>query len=314
MLRASMIEVIRVRIGEILLPRMILELPMSNVRNFPVSSLCMFAMFFGIHVSAHAQLDTDLSPQKFAGSPSSVRIDSSQEGKTSLFRIYTFDAKGNISKVEQGSDRMGTTWVVDYLTNDAGEAISSSAIFMGNPTVKKTYSYDEKGRPTGFKVFQIRSGDEIESFVIEYDEKGRPFREKKQLRNRPQEILQRTFDENDQPETEVVMIDDRIVRTRKMTYNENNCLVKRVMSLPSGREDWSLWACDAECHPVKLNHTNSMGVLIVTSYAYDNHGNILRESKTRPNSEGDVPIELTWKYVYPEKKKDQPKAEEKKPD
>lgn len=273
----------------------------------------MIAMCFGIHVSAYAQIDTDLSPRKFAGSPSSVRIDSSQEGKTSLFRIYTFDAKGNISKIEQGSDRMGTTWVVDFLTNDAGEVLSSSANFMGNPTIKKTYSYDEKGRPTGFKSFQIRSGDETESFVIEYDEKGRPFREMKQLKNRPQEILQRTFNENDQPDNEIVMVDDRIVRTTKMTYNENNCLVKRVMTLPSGREDWSLWARDAECHPVELNHTNSIGALTVTLYSYDSHGNILRESKNQPNVESNVPIELTWKYVYPEKKKEQPKADDKKP-
>ena len=81
--------------------------------------------------TAKAQLSTDFSPRTFAGSPSSVRVDAQEEGKAALFRVYSYDENGHITKLEQGSERMGVTMIVEFKTDDAGRVISSSANFMG---------------------------------------------------------------------------------------------------------------------------------------------------------------------------------------
>lgn len=267
----------------------------------------------GITSLTYGQLDTDFSPRAFEGSPSTVRIESSEEGKVGLFRIYSFDEKGHITKVEQGSNRLGTTMTVDYLTDDSGRVLSSSANFMGNPTIKTIYTYDEKGRPTGHKISQLSSGKATGSLLIEYDENGHAVRETATHPPRLGEVLIRTFDSNDRPATEIVQSGERTIRTTTLTYNEKGCLVRRVIVLPSDREDWTVWVYEEEaCRAVTKDHTNAIGNRAVTSYTYDDHGNVLSESKVRPGNKTQSTIALNWTYTYPQKKKDEPKAEEKK--
>lgn len=282
----------------------------SLVHYFSVVAICS-----SITSLTYGQLDTDFSPRTFEGSPSTVRIESSEEGKLGLFRIYSFDEKGHITKVEQGSDRLGTTMIVDYLTDDSGRVLSSSANFMGNPTIKTAYTYDEKGRPTGHKISQLSSGKKTGSLLIEYDENGHAVRETLTRPPSPVEVLSRTFDENNRPATEIVQSRGRTIRSTTMTYNEKGCLVKSVIILPSDREDWSIWAYEEEgegCRPVTLDHTNAIGSRSITSYTYDDHGNILSKSKVRPGNKTSSAIELNWTYTYPQKKKDEPNAKEKK--
>jgi len=255
--------------------------------------------------TASGQLGTDFSPRTFEGSPLSVRVDAQEEGKAALFRVYAYDENGHITRLEQGSDRMGATMIVEFKTDDAGRVTSSSANFMGNPTIRYVYTYDEKGRPTGYTIYQLRSGEESGSQAIEYDDKGNAVRQVTRVKNRPEETSTREFDDAGRVIVEEVTANDRVVRKTATTYDENGCMVKRVITLPSGREDWSLWARDENCLPQKLDHTNAMGRRWVTIYTHDAHGNVLTETRSAgaANQPGSSTTN-TWSYVYPEKKTD----------
>ena len=169
---------------------------------------------------------------------------------------------------------------------------------MGNPTIKTIYTYDEKGRPTGHKISQLSSGKATGSLLIEYDENGHAVRETATRPPRLGEVLIRTFDSNGRPATEIVQSGERTIRTTTLTYNEKGCLVRRVIVLPSDREDWTVWVYEEEaCRAVTKDRTNAIGNRAVTSYTYDDHGNVLSESKVRPGNKTQSAIALNWTYT-----------------
>ena len=215
---------------------------------------------------AFAQMDTDLAPMTFAGNPITVRYEMPGRQNAFLFREYTFDEEGRPTRIAQGSERMGETIVVDFTLDTKGRVAVASASFMGNPTSRTTYHFDATGRPKGHHVVQAASGDEAGALVIEYDNEGHAVRETTTKPRRPTQVLVREFDDSGRPIKETITSGERTLRTIAMEYDENGCLVKRVLSLQSGREDWTTWERDDACLAMRELRTNAIGAKSLTVY------------------------------------------------
>ncbi|MCH2160561.1 MAG: hypothetical protein MK085_01670 [Phycisphaerales bacterium] len=250
--------------------------------------------------SAVGQIDTKLVPRAFKGSPTTARVQGpSLNGSAELFRVYTFDGKDTLLKIEQGTIQMGVTLTVVYTNDESGRPTASDGEFMGNPTIRNEFTYDEKGRSTGYRQLMIKSGNATETMTKEHDDSGRVVKESVEKPARPAEVLVRTFDENGHPVKEVVSSGDRVLRTIRMEYDDNGCLVKSVIELPSGREDWSVWLRDEQCRATTLQKTTFAGRKTETVYAYDEKGNPLSETITDLGKPGSNPIKMIWSYTYP---------------
>jgi hypothetical protein len=269
-----------------------------------IQRACFVATAIALSSTAVAQLDSDLSPRAFAGAPSSVRIDAPAKNGVVLFRIYTFDDVGRPAKVSQGSDRIGETLTVVFTHDDSGRLVDAAASFMGNPTAKTTYTYDLKNRRTGERVFLVASGRETSSLVLEYDELGRVRRELSVKARRPAEELIRDFDEDGRPIKETVRAEGTVVRTVDMGYDEQGCLVKRVITLRSGREDWTTFDRNDACKATRTLRTNAVARKMLTVTTYDVHGNVSTETRSDPENEPEEAIVTNWAYDYPSEKKE----------
>ena len=155
----------------------------------------------------------------------------------------------------------------------------------------------------------MSTGKESGFVRITYDEKGNPVQETSKSGNAPEQVFVRTFDEEGRRASEELRSTDRVIRKITMGYDDNGCLVKRVVILPSGREIWSVWSRGEDCRPLSLSHVNAIGNRSNTSYTHDEHGNVLSEVKESTNGdENSSTVRMTWTYVYPEKASKEPKA------
>lgn len=250
--------------------------------------------------AAFGQIDTKLEPRFFEGSPLSARIQGpAPSGNVELFRVYTFNAKGWLEKIEQGTTQMGVTLTVSYTNDDQGRPTIAESEFMGNPTNRVEFTYDDKGRCTGRRQVMIKNDKLMKTIAYEHDDAGNITRETMQIPGRKPEVVAREFDDQGRLARETTTTGDRLTQTVRKEYDDNGCLVKSVVQLANGRESWSVWAQGEDCRPNKLRVTNFTGVKTDKAFTYDAYGNPKVEIITQPDKQGSEPVNMVWSYVYP---------------
>lgn len=258
-------------------------------------------LFFAALVSsgsAMAQFDTNFEPRTFAGSPTLARAvaQPTKDGGPSLFRNYRFDANGQLTAIEQGTDAMGTTLEVAFESDAEGRPVRMTTTFMGNTGWIETYGYDD-GRLVEWTKINPRSNTVIESRRHVHDENGRRIRTVLNRAGRPSEETDRTFDEAGRVVLERTTSEGKFVREEIFDYDERGCLVGSNVTLSKGRSSSRRWERGPECRSIRETVRSFAGKTTVIESTYDQRGNplsetTLREGATRPGV-------ITWSFEYP---------------
>ena len=220
-------------------------------------------------------------------------------GNVELFRVYTFNTKGWLEKIEQGTTQMGVTLTVSYTNDDQGRPTVAESGFMGNPTNRLEFTYDDKGRCTGRRQVMIKNDKLMQAIAYEHDDAGNIIRETLEIPGRKPQVIAREYDDQGRLVKETVTAGDRLMQTVRKEYDDNGCLAKSVVELANGRESWSVWARGEDCLAEKLRLTNFTGMKTDKAFTYDKHGNPKIETITQLDKPGTTPIKMVWSYVYP---------------
>ena len=248
---------------------------------------------------AAGQIDTKLVPRAFEGKPLTARVETLAPGGSAvIFRVYTFNAEGELQKIEQGTSEMGTTLLMEYTNDEQGRPLIGQSSFMGNPTNRIEFDYDDQGRCIEQRQLMSRNDRIMRVTTFAYDEKGNTIREITKIPGRDAEVLERRFDEDSRPIRETLTIGERTNRTVQMDYDEKGCLVKSVTQMTNGNKSSSIWIRGTDCRATQLQSTTFTGAKTGKTITYDQQGNPFVELITKPGNPESEPDRLTWSYEY----------------
>ena len=253
--------------------------------------------------TAMAQFDPDLELREFEGSPRMVRVQGVPVGSSAeLFRVYHLDADGRITKIEQGTTKMGVTMTRNYTYDEKGLPAESVGDFMGNPTNTIRYTHDDKGRQIKKEWVMTTSGKIRKAIATEYDERGRVLRETLEIPGRKPEVITMKFDDEGRLSSSETRSEERLLKNVRYVYTDKGCIKKKITTMPSGREEWREWSRGEDCRGKLVRTTAFTGVRSLTNYVHDEHGNVKTETTTMPETPGSEPSVISWTYEFPEPK------------
>ena len=252
---------------------------------------------------ATAQIDNDLSPQTFDGNPISVRLETRMPAPNPflIYRVYSFDEAGRPTRIEQGTDTMGNTLVVEISCDDEGRIVTRQHTFRGNPAMRYEHRYDDAGRLVEVDSINPRTQQIIDRVAHGYDDSGRRSRSTKMVSGRPDEVTTRTFDDEGRLLAERITRDGNEIRSRILRYDEAGCLVEDATTLANGKTSRTVMEFDKDCRPTRRLQTSFAGRRKEVRISYDDAGRKIAEETVK---DGDVVERLTWAYTFKTPSKD----------